>query len=71
MRSGALNEKVKHTVKFPEKSLFSTVTPYKVDQRTVALEKYLQQLISTTLDRVSDISEFLSTDVIQEENNTV
>ncbi|KAM3583728.1 Rho GTPase activating protein [Umbelopsis sp. WA50703] len=71
MRSGALNEKVKHTVKFPEKSLFSTVTPYKVDQRTVALEKYLQQLISTTLDRVSDISEFLSTDVIQEENNTM
>lgn len=71
MRAGALNETVKHTVKFPEKSLFSTVTPYKVDQRTVALEKYLQQLISTTLDRVSDISEFLSTDVIQEENNTM
>jgi hypothetical protein len=67
MRSGAIGEKQKHSVKFPEKSLFNTLSPSKVDQRKIALQRYLQQLISTPLDRISDICEFLSTDVIQQE----
>jgi hypothetical protein len=69
MRARAINEKAKYAVKFPEKSLFSTLSPCKVDQRKVALEKYIQQLISTPLDRISDICEFLSTDVVQTEQN--
>lgn len=62
-----MHEKQKHAVKFPEKSLFNTLSPSKVDQRKIALERYLQQLILTPLDRISDICQFLSTDVIQQQ----
>lgn len=67
MRAGVLNEKQRPTVKFPEKSLFNTLSPTKVDQRKIALERYLQQLILNPLEHISDICEFLSTDVVQPE----
>jgi PX domain len=67
MRAGVLNEKQRPTVKFPEKSLFNTLSPTKVDQRKIALERYLQQLILNPLEHISDICEFLSTDVVQHE----
>ncbi|KAG2187111.1 hypothetical protein INT44_004781 [Umbelopsis vinacea] len=65
MRAGVVNEKQRPTVKFPEKSLFNTLSPTKVDQRKIALERYLQQLILNPLEHISVICEFLSTDVVQ------
>lgn len=50
--------------KLPDKALFSNNAPSKVDQRKIALEQYLQHIISLPLEDASDICEFLSTDVM-------
>ncbi|KAK3819762.1 MAG: hypothetical protein J3Q66DRAFT_281282 [Benniella sp.] len=53
--------------KLPDKSLFSTHAPSKVDARKVALEQYLQQVTSLRIKDTRDICEFLSTNVIERE----
>ncbi|KAG0370349.1 hypothetical protein BGZ54_006706 [Gamsiella multidivaricata] len=53
--------------KLPDKSLFSTHAPSKVDARKVALEQYLQQLTSLRIKDTRDLCEFLSTNVVERE----
>jgi hypothetical protein len=50
--------------KLPDKALFSNNAPNKVDQRKVAIEQYLQQVIALPLNDNTDLFEFLSTDII-------
>jgi hypothetical protein len=51
----------------PDKALFATHAPSKVDQRKRALEQYLRLVISLPLKDVTDLCEFLSTNVIEQE----
>ncbi|KAI9495042.1 hypothetical protein BDB00DRAFT_927736 [Zychaea mexicana] len=51
--------------KLPDKALFTTHAPNKVDMRKVALEHYLQHAVSLPWDDMSDLCEFLSTNVIE------
>ncbi|KAG0204588.1 hypothetical protein BGX28_003527 [Mortierella sp. GBA30] len=53
--------------KLPDKSLFSTHAPSKVDARKVALEQYLQQVTSLRIKDTRDLCEFLSTNVVERE----
>jgi hypothetical protein len=50
--------------KLPDKALFSSNAPNKVDQRKVAIEQYLQHVIALPLHDNTDLFEFLSTDII-------
>ncbi|KAI8353623.1 hypothetical protein EDC96DRAFT_566900 [Choanephora cucurbitarum] len=50
--------------KLPDKALFSNNAPNKVDQRKAALEQYLQHAITLPLEDSSDLSDFLSTDIV-------
>ncbi|KAG0173293.1 hypothetical protein DFQ29_008023 [Apophysomyces sp. BC1021] len=52
--------------KLPDKALFSTHAPSKVDQRKRAIEKYLQQAIRVPLNDMADLCEFLSTNVLDQ-----
>ncbi|KAI8882577.1 RhoGAP-domain-containing protein [Backusella circina FSU 941] len=52
------------TGKLPDKALFTTNSPSKVDQRKNALEQYLQHIVSLSLEDNSDLCEFLSTNVL-------
>ncbi|KAI9270379.1 hypothetical protein BDA99DRAFT_602704 [Phascolomyces articulosus] len=56
--------------KLPDKQLFSTSSraPSKIDQRKVALEQYLQHIISLPYTNISDVCEFLTTNVIERDN---
>ncbi|RCH83615.1 hypothetical protein CU098_000659 [Rhizopus stolonifer] len=54
--------------KLPDKALFSNNAPNKVDQRKIALEQYLQHIISLPLEDASDLCEFLSTDIVEAVN---
>ncbi|ORX84360.1 RhoGAP-domain-containing protein [Basidiobolus meristosporus CBS 931.73] len=49
--------------KLPDRTLFFTNAPSRVDQRKLALQRYLQHLISLNLTPHEDICEFLSTNV--------
>ncbi|KAF9927449.1 hypothetical protein FBU30_003248 [Linnemannia zychae] len=51
--------------KLPDKSLFSTHAPSKVDARKRALEQYLQQVTSLRIKDTRDLCEFLSTNVVE------
>ncbi|KAI1313433.1 hypothetical protein EDD11_002641 [Mortierella claussenii] len=51
--------------RLPDKSLFSTHAPSKVDARKIALEQYLQQLTSLRIKDTRDLCEFLSTNVVE------
>ncbi|KAF9425199.1 hypothetical protein BGZ94_007751 [Podila epigama] len=53
--------------KLPDKSLFTTHAPSKVDARKVALEQYLQQVTSLRIKDTRDLCEFLSTNVVERE----
>ncbi|KAF9919149.1 hypothetical protein BX616_000837 [Lobosporangium transversale] len=53
--------------KLPDKSLFSTHAPSKVDARKIALEQYLQQVTSLRIKDTRDLCEFLSTNVVERE----
>ncbi|KAI8362011.1 hypothetical protein B0O80DRAFT_493043 [Mortierella sp. GBAus27b] len=53
--------------KLPDKNLFSTNAPSKVDARKVALEQYLQQVTALRIKDTRDICEFLSTSVVERE----
>ncbi|KAF9124361.1 hypothetical protein BGW39_008250 [Mortierella sp. 14UC] len=53
--------------KLPDKSLFSTHAPSKVDARKRALEQYLQQITSLRIKDTRDLCEFLSTNVVERE----
>ncbi|ORX98900.1 hypothetical protein K493DRAFT_406428 [Basidiobolus meristosporus CBS 931.73] len=55
--------------KLPDRSLFFTHAPSKVDQRKLALQKYLQHLISLNFSQNADICEFLSTNVAKKVND--
>lgn len=55
--------------KLPDKALFSNNAPSKVDQRKLALEQYLQHIVSLPLEDTSDICEFLSTDIVDTINH--
>ncbi|CAO3611151.1 unnamed protein product [Cunninghamella blakesleeana] len=52
--------------RLPEKQLFATRSPNKLDQRRIALEKYLQNAITLPMDDIGDLCEFLSTDVVEQ-----
>ncbi|KAG0329634.1 hypothetical protein BGZ99_001241 [Dissophora globulifera] len=51
--------------KLPDKSLFSTHAPSKVDARKLALEQYLQSVTSLRIKDTRDLCEFLSTNVVE------
>ncbi|KAG2227985.1 hypothetical protein INT45_012009 [Circinella minor] len=51
--------------KLPDKALFTTHAPSKVDIRKAALEHYLQHAVSLPWDDMADLCEFLSTNVIE------
>ncbi|ORY90355.1 hypothetical protein BCR43DRAFT_499172 [Syncephalastrum racemosum] len=51
--------------KLPDKAMFTTHAPNKVDQRKIALEQYLQHTVTLPWDDMSDLCEFLSTNVIE------
>lgn len=51
----------------PDKTLFSTHAPSKVDARKLALEQYLQQVTSLRFKDTRDLCEFLSTNVVERE----
>ncbi|KAF9170197.1 hypothetical protein BGX20_009312 [Mortierella sp. AD010] len=53
--------------KLPDKSLFTTHAPSKVDARKVALEQYLQSVTSLRIKDTRDLCEFLSTNVVERE----
>ncbi|KAF9203185.1 hypothetical protein BGZ49_006681 [Haplosporangium sp. Z 27] len=53
--------------KLPDKGLFSTHAPSKVDARKVALEQYLQLITSLRIKDTRDLCEFLSTNVVERE----
>ncbi|KAI8888446.1 RhoGAP-domain-containing protein [Backusella circina FSU 941] len=50
--------------KLPDKALFSSNAPNKVDQRKVAIEQYLQHVVTLALEDNTDLFEFLSTDIV-------
>ncbi|KAF9431339.1 hypothetical protein BGZ76_000437, partial [Entomortierella beljakovae] len=51
--------------KLPDKSLFTTHAPSKVDARKVALEQYLQHITTLRIKDTRDLLEFLSTNVVE------
>ncbi|KAG0100171.1 hypothetical protein BGZ93_003637 [Podila epicladia] len=53
--------------KLPDKNLFTTHAPSKVDARKKALEQYLQQVTSLRIKDTRDLCEFLSTNVVERE----
>ncbi|KAL1922886.1 uncharacterized protein VTP21DRAFT_9262 [Calcarisporiella thermophila] len=53
--------------KLPDKSMFSTHAPTIVEQRKFLLEQYLQHIISLPMRDSSDICEFLSSDVVEQQ----
>ncbi|CAO3590490.1 unnamed protein product [Absidia cylindrospora] len=55
---------VNRLAKLPDKALFTTNAPSKVDRRKAALENYLQHIVSLPLDDISHLCEFLSTNVV-------
>ncbi|ORZ13471.1 hypothetical protein BCR42DRAFT_418379 [Absidia repens] len=56
--------KMNKMTRLPEKQLFTTRSPNKLDQRRVALEKYLHHVITLPMDNIADFCEFLSTNVV-------
>ncbi|KAI7880526.1 RhoGAP-domain-containing protein [Lichtheimia hyalospora FSU 10163] len=52
--------------RLPEKALFTTNAPSKVDQRKMALEHYLQQTLLLPWEDVTDLCEFLSSNVVKQ-----
>lgn len=50
--------------KLPDKALFTTNSPSKVDRRKAALEQYLHHIVLLPLEDSSDLCEFLSTNVV-------
>ncbi|KAK9764382.1 Rho GTPase activating protein [Basidiobolus ranarum] len=56
--------------KLPDRNLFFTHAPSKVDQRKLALQKYLQHLISLNFSHNTDICEFLSTNIAKKVKTT-
>ncbi|KAL0073599.1 hypothetical protein F4703DRAFT_1896349 [Phycomyces blakesleeanus] len=53
--------------KLPDKALFATNAPSKVDLRKHALELYLQHIVSLPMEDITDLCNFLSTNVIERE----
>ncbi|KAI9007469.1 hypothetical protein CLU79DRAFT_778495 [Phycomyces nitens] len=53
--------------KLPDKALFATNAPSKVDLRKHALEVYLQHIVSLPMEDITDLCNFLSTNVIERE----
>ncbi|CAG8553445.1 16465_t:CDS:2 [Acaulospora colombiana] len=53
--------------KLPDKNLFYNNAPSKVDQRKIALEQYIQHVISLPMKDSKDLCEFLSANVIEQD----
>ncbi|KAF9109161.1 hypothetical protein BGX27_007939 [Mortierella sp. AM989] len=53
--------------KLPDKNLFTTHAPSKVDARKIALEQYLQHVTALRIKDTRDLCEFLSTNVVERE----
>ncbi|KAI8364660.1 uncharacterized protein BYT42DRAFT_649328 [Radiomyces spectabilis] len=51
--------------RLPEKNLFSTKSSTKIGQRKTALERHLQQLVAVAFSDVTELCEFLSTDIVE------
>ncbi|KAI8099145.1 uncharacterized protein BX664DRAFT_320502 [Halteromyces radiatus] len=66
LKSQLGSSRMNKMTRLPEKQLFTTRSPNKLDQRRVALEKYLHHIITLSMDDISDFCEFLSTDVIED-----
>ncbi|KAI8390997.1 uncharacterized protein BYT42DRAFT_490709 [Radiomyces spectabilis] len=62
-----------HLEKLPDKALFTSYAPSKVDQRKIGVEQYLQSTIKLQLPDMAEVCEFLSTNVIdaKQHRNTV
>ncbi|KAI8067908.1 hypothetical protein BC940DRAFT_354536 [Gongronella butleri] len=56
-------------LRLPDKSLFVSRAPAKVDERRLMVEQYLQRVLSLPLNDMSDVCDFLSTNVIESHNN--
>lgn len=56
---------VNNLPKLPDKSLFSTNAPSKSDARKLALEQYLQQLLSIRIKDTRDVCEFLRMGIVE------
>ncbi|KAF9200907.1 hypothetical protein BGZ49_008861 [Haplosporangium sp. Z 27] len=54
--------------RLPDKTLFTTHAPSKVDARKVALEQYLQQLASLHIKDTRELCEFLNTNIIERDS---
>ncbi|CAO3590290.1 unnamed protein product [Absidia cylindrospora] len=52
--------------RLPDRSLFLSKAPSKVDERKQAMERYIQQVLTLPLSDMSDVCEFLSTNVIEQ-----
>ncbi|KAF7728433.1 hypothetical protein EC973_006113 [Apophysomyces ossiformis] len=52
--------------KLPDKALFSSHAPSKVDVQKRSIEKYLQEAILLPLNDITDLCEFLSTNVVDQ-----
>ncbi|SAM08018.1 hypothetical protein [Absidia glauca] len=52
----------------PDKALFVSKAPSKVDERKKAMETYIQQVLTLPLNDMSDVCEFLSTNVLEQKS---
>ncbi|KAI8343875.1 hypothetical protein BC941DRAFT_407203 [Chlamydoabsidia padenii] len=53
----------------PDRSLFVSRAPSKVDERKKAMEKYIQHMLTLPLTEISDICEFLSTNILEQKSS--
>ncbi|KAI8369632.1 uncharacterized protein BYT42DRAFT_116801 [Radiomyces spectabilis] len=54
--------------KLPDKALFTTYAPNKVDQRKMAIEKYLQYVINMSLHDTTELCRFISSNRVDTQN---
>ncbi|ORX56426.1 RhoGAP-domain-containing protein [Hesseltinella vesiculosa] len=56
-------------LRLPDKSLFVSRAPAKVDERRMMVEQYLQRVLSLPLTDMTDLCDFLSTNVIEKHHS--
>ncbi|KAI8332059.1 hypothetical protein BC941DRAFT_437376 [Chlamydoabsidia padenii] len=71
LKSQMVGSKTNKMTRLPDKQLFSTRSPNKLDQRRAALEKYLHHVITLPMDNISELCEFLSTNVEDHSNGGI
>ncbi|KAI8343997.1 hypothetical protein BC941DRAFT_464236 [Chlamydoabsidia padenii] len=55
--------------RLPDRSLFLSKAPCKVDERKNSVEKYIQNVLTLPLSDMSDVCEFLSTNVLEQRSD--